>query len=64
MEHELDVEELQPGLVLSEPVRKNDQTLYHKGRKLSLEDIVLLQNWRIPHVKVEAWSLERKQPSP
>lgn len=63
MTRTLDVKELQPGMVLSEPIRKNDSTLYHKGRKLSLEDIVLLKSWRIPHVKVKPWSLQKKYPS-
>ncbi len=63
MASELDVEDLQPGMVLSEPIRKNDSTLYHKGCKLSLEDIVLLQSWRIPTVVVEPGSLKTEQSS-
>jgi len=63
MQRQVDVDELHPGVVLAEPVRSDDSTLYHKGRKLSLEDIVLLQNWRISSVKVESWSQRSKQTS-
>lgn len=57
MTRELNVEDLEPGCVLSEPVRKDDSVLYHKGRKLSVEDIVFLKHWRVPEVRVEPWSM-------
>lgn len=58
MKQEVEVDELRPGFVLSEPVEKDDSVLYHTGRKLSTEDIVLLKSWRIPKVEVESWSLD------
>lgn len=52
-EKELSVDQLEPGYILSKPVKKDNSILYSSGKKLSLEDIVLLKNWRIPSVKVD-----------
>jgi len=53
----VDVHELQAGMVLSRPVKRDAQLLYPDGREVSLQDISRLQKWGVEQVYVQSREL-------
>lgn len=47
------LEHVQPGSVVTSPVKKNGEILFPEGHQLSRQDIVWLKLWRIKNLNVD-----------
>ena len=51
------VDELESGMVLSRPIKRESQLLYPEGKKVSARDIDRLQKWGVDEVYVKSREL-------